>query len=112
MSQLRCLRRTLIMGGRAIYERTKSRQLFSSVVASLCRGGLAFHGDRSPWLQFFRRVLNQLPNVAEMLLGGEHITEPDPHHGLPAQFCLGEISATGRIDPLHHLAVDDVGPSR
>ena len=33
-----------------------------------------------------RRLLNQFPEITQMLLGREHIAEPDPHHRAAAQF--------------------------
>src|SRR5438876_9575090 len=91
MSQLRCLRKTFSMVGRAIYESAGARQLFS--VASLELPG---------------RLLNELPTFANVLLSRQHITETNSDHGSPAQFCLVQIRATRPVDPFDNLAVDDV----
>src|SRR6267143_195733 len=56
----------------------------------------------------FSSCSDQLPNVAKVLLGGEHVSETNPHHGATAQFGLVQISATRGVDSFNDLAVEDV----
>ncbi len=63
---------------------------------------------RSASLQVVRSLLNQLPDIAKMLLGREHVAETNSHNGAAAQFCLGDVTASRRIDPFDHGRVQDV----
>ena len=48
---------------------------------------------------------DQFPCLVKMRFGSEHVPEADSHHRSAAQFCLREISAAARVNPLHDVAV-------
>ncbi len=57
---------------------------------------------------FLGGILDDFPDVAQVLLGGEDVAQTDAHHGAAAQFRLRKISAPGSIDLLHNLAVGHI----
>ena len=86
-----------------------------------CNGGTTsvssqISGTRwSASLQIARRLLDKFPHVAKMLLGREHVAETNSHNGAAAQFCLGDVNASRRIDPLDRCrvpVVDRIGIAR
>ena len=43
-----------------------------------------------------------------MVFGREDVSETDAHHGATMQFSLGEISATGSVDPFYDFTIERI----
>src|SRR5205809_680582 len=134
INQWRCLRRNFIISRKRIVEAAKlsrKRGEKSQIPTSKTQGNpklqysnqsraitLGFSWLESVWnlylgiWDFFSHIVgcfsNHFPNIAEMFLSRKNISQSDPHDCSSPQFSLGKISATGSIDALDNLTVDDV----